>query len=78
MDLKDLERIREEQAERQKFRSVLGRFEEGANLKNVLACVAIIVGLVFAAYGIKEMNFFPETVPIDQEADVVAPQDTQE
>lgn len=69
MDLKDLDRIHKEQADRNKFRNVLQRFDEGANLKNVIACVVIVVGLVFAIYGIKEMNWMFQAVETEQVAE---------
>ena len=66
MDLKDLDRIHKEQAERQRFSSVLQRFEEWGNFRNVLICVAIVVVLVVGTYGLKEMNFLFETSPPEQ------------
>ena len=46
MDLKDLDRIHKEQAERQKFKSILQRFEEGNNLRNGFIVIAIVIVLV--------------------------------
>ena len=66
MDLKDLDRIHKEQAERQKFSNVLQRFEEWANFRNVLICVAIVVVLVVGTYGLKEMNFLFEASPVEE------------
>ncbi len=66
MDLKDLDRIHKEQAERQKFSNVLQRFEEWANFRNGFICMLIVVVLVIAIYGLKEMDFLFEASPVEQ------------
>ena len=79
MDLKDLERIHKEQAERRKFLNVFRRFEESTNLRNVLVCFFVIIVLVFGAYGIKEMTFVPELVTPEEPTEaLLTPQELQE
>ncbi len=74
MDLKDLDRIHKEQAERQKLRNIFHRFDEGNNLRN--GFIAIVIVLVIVIYGFKEMNFLFESIPGDP-AEQVAPRGTE-
>ena len=79
MDLKDLDRIHKEQAERQKLSSILRRFEEGSNVRNGLIVIVIVIALVFAIYGVKEMNFLFQSVPSEKSVEqVTPPQNTEE
>ena len=67
MDLKDLERIRKEQAERTTWKSVWRGMEERSNFQNIVLCTILIVLLVGLIYGGKEMRFVFEAAP-DQAA----------
>ncbi len=77
MDLKDLDRIHKEQAERQKFKSILQRFEEGNNLRNGFIVIAIVIVLVILIYGAKEMNFLFESIPGGDPVEQVTPRETE-
>ena len=77
MDLKDLDRIHEEQAERQKFRSIFRRFEEGNNLRNGFIVIVIVIALVIVIYGLKEMNFLFESIPGGDPVEQVTPRGTE-
>lgn len=77
MDLKDLDRIHKEQAERQKFKSILHRFEEGNNLRNGFIIIIIVIALVIVIYGVKEMNFLFESIPGADPVEQVTPRGTE-
>lgn len=77
MDLKDLDRIHEEQAERQKFRNILRRFDEGNNLRNGFIVIVIVIVLVIVIYGAKEMNFLFESIPGGDPVEQVTPRETE-
>lgn len=78
MDLKDLDRIHKEQADRRKFGNVLRRFEEGTNVRNTFICVAIIIVLVVAIYGLNEMRFVFESSPVEQAVEQPVQEDATE
>ncbi len=61
MDLKDLERIRKEQAVRTTWKSVWRGMEERSNFRNIMLCTILIVLLVGLIYGGKEMRFVFES-----------------
>ncbi len=77
MDLKDLDRIHKEQAERQKLRNIFFRFDEGNNLRNGFIVIAIVIALVIVIYGFKEMNFLFESIPGGDPAEQVTPRGTE-
>ncbi len=77
MDLKDLDRIHKEQAERQKLRNIFFRFDEGNNLRNGFIVIAIVIALVIVIYGFKEMNFLFESIPGGDPAEQVTPRETE-
>ncbi len=78
MDLKDLDRIHKEQAERRKLSSILRRFEEEKNLRNGLIVIVIVIALVIVVYGAKEINLLFESVPSEEAVEQVTPQGTEE
>jgi hypothetical protein len=77
MDLKDLDRIHEEQVERQKLRNIFHRFDEGNNLRNGFIVIAIVIALVIVIYGFKEMNFLFESISGGDPVEQVTPRGTE-
>ena len=75
--LKIWTRIHKEQAERQKFKSILQRFEEGSNVRNGFIVIAIVIVLVIVIYGLKEMNFLFESIPGGDPVEQVTPRETE-